>query len=296
MRLSFDSRPNQLDHSRVFQVALLVAASMLLWIPIESLGARAGVSPYQVVWTRYGTHLIAMLLVFGPRHGRGLVVTRRLRPMILRSLCMLGMPICFILAAARMPLSDLFGIFWISPLIAIGLSTFCLEGRPGLRPWIAGFCGAVGAILFTGVYKGQVTWGWPPALGMSGCFAAYVVLTYEVRQEPVLTRLFHSALWVFLSLSLVVPLIWRRPSLAGLASMVAIGLLGWVLLFSLDLALDLAPPSVVAPFLYMNLIWTAVVDRTTRHSTFGPVAVAGLGLLILSMLIVIPRLPLTTET
>ena len=197
-----------------------------------------------------------------------------------------------------MPVSDLFGIFWISPLLAIGMSTIRLEGRLGLWPWIAGFCGAAGAILFMGVYNGQVTWGWPPALGMSGCFAAYIVLTYEVRQEPALTRVFHSALWVFLSLSLVVPLVWRRPSLTGLASMVAIGLLGWVLLFSLDLALDLAPPSVVAPFLYMNLVWTAVVDWTTRHATFGPAAVAGLGLLILSMLIVISRMtiPLTAET
>ena len=101
MRLSSESLPIHLDRSRIFQAALLVAASMLLWIPIESLGANAGVSPYQVVWTRYGTHLMAMLLVFGPRHGRRLVVSRRLGPMILRSLCMLGMPICFICSRSR---------------------------------------------------------------------------------------------------------------------------------------------------------------------------------------------------
>jgi hypothetical protein len=91
VRFSSESLPRQQDRSRIFRAAFVVAASMLLWIPIESLGAKAGVS-YQVVWTRYGTHLMFMLLVFGPRHDRRLVVARRLRPMILRSLCMPGMP------------------------------------------------------------------------------------------------------------------------------------------------------------------------------------------------------------
>ena len=80
---------------------LFIAASTLCWAVMEPLGALAGVSGYQVVWTRYGTHLLLMLAVFAPRHKTGLFRSPSNLRQICRSLLMLGMPLCFLWSAQR---------------------------------------------------------------------------------------------------------------------------------------------------------------------------------------------------
>jgi drug/metabolite transporter (DMT)-like permease len=128
------------------------------------------------------------------------------------------------------------------------------------------------------------------ALGSAFCFAAYVVLTRRLEAEPVMTRLFHSALWVWLSLSAAMPFVWQRPSWQGLAAMVAIGLAGWVLLYALDLAVDEVPAGILAPFFYTQIFWMAIMDGVRRGSVPGMQKVAGVVLIGASLLVVIAGL------
>lgn len=274
------------NSGRIIKAAALASGGMLLWTVIESIGPAAGVSAYQVVWTRYATHLLFMLAVFGPRYGRRLVATSRPVPLVLRSLCMLGMPLCFIAAAQRIPHADVTAVFWTAPALIMGLAAFVGEQSTSVRGWVSVLAGFAGVLLFTSAGAGLMRPGAIAALGMAFCFAAYVVLTRRLDTEPVMTRLFHSALWVWLSLSVAMPFVWQRPSWLGLAAMIAIGLAGWVLPYAVDLAVDEVPAGILAPFFYTQFFWMAIMDWGRRGSAPGMEKIGGLVLIGASLLLV----------
>jgi drug/metabolite transporter (DMT)-like permease len=101
-------------------------------------------------------------------------------------------------------------------------------------------------------------------LGMGFCFALYNVLTREMRTERTSANLFHTALWVFIALSFVMPgLAYPFPE-SGVA-MIGIGVWGFVLLLFLDRALAWAPASLVAPFIYTQCIWGDALELIRRR-------------------------------
>jgi drug/metabolite transporter (DMT)-like permease len=241
---------------------------------IELLGAHAGVSAYQVVWSRYGFHLAFMLLVFGPRYGTALARSPRLGLQIGRSLLMLGMPLCFVWAASRISAHDAFAIFWVAPLML----PFLEQGKDALHlsSLVPVGIGWVGAMLISHPSRDLFRSGTVFALGMAACFAWYVVLTWRMRREPIMPKLFHTALWVFVSLSFVVPLIWRPPSGRGLLALIAVGLVGWVALYALDRAVEETPPSLVAPFFYLQLPLGMLLELQGHMPPLGVLAGTGL--------------------
>jgi hypothetical protein len=235
--------------------ALYIAIFTLCWAIIEMLGASAGVSAYQVVWTRYGVHLAFMALVFGPRYGTALVRTPKLGQQIFGSLLMLGMPLSFIWALRTMAPNDAWAVFWVAPLLIIAIAAATRDRLGGVWTIVASICGLVGAWL---IYKPDLGIFQPAALfafGMALCFALYMIVMRSMRQEPIMTKLFHTALWVFIGMSVILPSVWSRPTLHGLLAMSAIGVLGWFALYALDRALEGAPAAILAPVLYTELVW-----------------------------------------
>jgi hypothetical protein len=235
--------------------ALYIAIFTLCWAIIEMLGASAGVSAYQVVWTRYGVHLAFMALVFGPRYGTALVRTPKLGQQIFGSLLMLGMPLSFLWALRTMAPNDAWSVFWVAPLLVIAIAAAMRDRLGGVWTTMASVCGLIGAWL---IYKPDLGIFQPAALfafGMALCFALYMVVMRSMRQEPIMTKLFHTALWVFIGMSVILPSVWYRPTLHGLLAMIAIGVFGWFGLYALDRALEAAPAAILAPVLYTELVW-----------------------------------------
>ena len=105
-----------------------MSVAMAFWTAMETMGSLIPprYSPYQTVWTRYGTHLLFMLLVLGPKQKVRFVKTQRLGLQILRSLLMIGMPFCFIMAVSRMRPDLVWAIFWVSPMLALVLAALLL--------------------------------------------------------------------------------------------------------------------------------------------------------------------------
>lgn len=123
--------------------------AMLLWPIVEWLALTLSkpYSPFEVVWVRYGVHLVLMLALWTPGGPARLVRTRRPGLHVIRALTMLGMPACFVLAITRMPLDAVMSLFWISPLVAMLLAAMWLGDRPGRRRWTSS-AAAYGGVLF----------------------------------------------------------------------------------------------------------------------------------------------------
>jgi len=85
-------------------------------------------------------------------------------------------------------------------------------------------------------------------------------LSRILREDHPLTSLFHTALWVFLIVSFVMPFVWQRPSGTDIEGMIIIGVIGLVGLFVLARAGELMPLSVVAFFSYTDPIWALILN------------------------------------
>jgi drug/metabolite transporter (DMT)-like permease len=234
---------------------LLMATFAATWALIEAVAAGVLVrySPFQVVFTRYGVHLLFLFVLFR-RTPRVLVRTTRPAFQVARSLLMLGMPACYVFSVqSGVPQSTLMMIFWLSPLLVMGLSAAFL--REATRPADVGVAllAAFGTLLMTG--RGPLT----PAslaifpLGMALTFSAYVVMTRGLRTEPTSANLFYTALGPFLALAPFMLSLWVTPTWRDALVMVSIGVVGLFALYALDRATATAPLSRSAPFLYLEL-------------------------------------------
>jgi drug/metabolite transporter (DMT)-like permease len=256
------------------RAALVFGGFTLCWALTESAAMLAGVSPYEIVWTRYGVHLAFMVLLFAPRKRSALVRAPDLGRQIFRSLLMLGMPVSFIWAYHRMPVDNIMAIFWITPLMVVALDRFAGHEARGWEAPTAAVVGFLGVLL---ILHPTHSFGRSAVLPvvMAACLALYIVMTRSMREEMLLPKLFHTAFWVFLALTPFVPLFWAWPTVTGWLALVAVGLLGWTALYLLDRAVDNAPTAMLAPILYSYALWTELLRWFIQGAAPGRSALLG---------------------
>jgi drug/metabolite transporter (DMT)-like permease len=80
--------------------------------------------------------------------------------------------------------------------------------------------------------------------------AVYIILTRALRQERVMPKLFHTALWSALALTPFVPFFWKAPTVHGWIILIGVAVSGWIMLFLLCRSLETAPSAIFAPAIY----------------------------------------------
>ena len=234
---------------RRFRAVGAVAVFALFWATVELIAPGSGIPMEQLVWTRYLVHVLALLLIFGWRRGLGLVRTARPVMHVGRSLLMLVMPMSFILAADRIGAAQTLAVFWVMPAIILAL----LRTTDAVR-WFLAIVAYAGVILIIHPSNIALSIGLVLALAMGAAFAGYVWMT-EKLSDDVVVNLFHSALWVLISLSVRMPFIWRWPSLGGWLSIIGVGLGGLATLWMLDVAVRLGGAKAVASAVWLQPVF-----------------------------------------
>jgi drug/metabolite transporter (DMT)-like permease len=240
---------------RVMLVAALLGVFALFWSVAEWLPTllSPGYTLYQLVWVRYATHLVFMLLVLAPRHGRSLFRTARPGLQLGRGLLMLVMPVSFILSLGQVRANDVLAVFWLTPLCILGFAALVQRDRAPWPLWGAALAATLGAQLILRPSAGVVA-AVGYGLGMALSFSLYVVLTRSLRAEPTMVNLFYSALAVFVPISLVMPAVWQPLGLRDALIMMAVGLVGLVVLWALDKACELVSTTLFAPLFTLQLL------------------------------------------
>lgn len=235
---------------------LVVAVSFFALLDVTSKWLTQTYPVPMVVWARYSAQTLLMLLLLGPRLGAGLLRTRVPGQQIVRGLVLLGVSVLFLTALSLMPIAEATAISFMAPLILTAMSVVVLRERVGRGAWVAvttGFIGVLiivrpGGELFTPVVIVPIV--------SAFFYATYQLLTRRMAGiDPTMTTLFYGCLVGTVLLSLATPLFWAAPlSVLDGIMLLTTGVLGGLGHFALIRAFELAPASVLAPFLYVQLV------------------------------------------
>ncbi|MBX3611475.1 MAG: DMT family transporter [Hydrogenophaga sp.] len=268
---------------------LLLAVFALSWTLLEGVVGAQFQHPYhllQIVWCRYAVHLLAVWVIWGRRHPAQLWRTQRPVFHVMRSLCMLVMPLGFAMALyGGMQMHTVWALFWMAPLLILVLARLWLRELVPASAWVAAVLGSASAVLLLGLHwpAHAFTVLWP--LAMAASFAVYMAMTRQLRSEPVQTNLFHTAAAVFLLLTPIMPWVWTMPTLHDVAVLIAIGLVGLLGLWVLDRACEAAPVSATAPVLYLHLAGMFAIEAW--GGSVALLARQGLSLVLVAIVLVI---------
>jgi drug/metabolite transporter (DMT)-like permease len=177
-----------------------------------------------------------------------------------RSLCLVGSSLFFILGLTYLPLASATTLSFVSPMIVTALSIPLLREQVGGRRWAAIAVGMVGVIVVvrpgTGAFDPAAAF---PMLS-AACWALGIIATRRLAGiDRPWTAMCYGAIVGFVILSVAVIPVFVMPTLAqaGIAALLAIAATGGQYLTVL--AFQRAPASLLAPFTYLQLIWSTAL-------------------------------------
>ncbi|MEO1540270.1 MAG: DMT family transporter [Pseudomonadota bacterium] len=237
-------------------IALFLTAAFVFSI-MDTLAKilTASYPPLQVTWARYLGQVVWTMLLLAPWLS-GMLRTRYPWLQALRSVLLFGATFMFYSAVSTLRFAEATAIFEVAPLLMTVLAVLILKEQVGPRRWIGVSVGLIGALIIirpgTDVFSFNALY--PVAAAVS--FAGYAIATrFLGSDESPWTSFVYTAVFGALAASLMVPAIWEPLSPDDLPLLAFIGLVGGIGQLLLILALRAAPPSVIAPFGYVALLY-----------------------------------------
>jgi drug/metabolite transporter (DMT)-like permease len=224
-----------------------------------------------------------------PRHSGHLLQTKRRGLVMLRAVTLVFASLFVGLALQRMPLAETTAIIFLAPMLVVLLASPMLNERIGTIGWIAAVAGFVGVLFIARPGSGLDTAGIIFALFAVAANASYQLLSRLLAgTESAVTLLFYTALVGSIVFGLTLPWFWehKTPSHLELLLFLGMGAAGGLGHYLFTLAYRYAAASLIAPVLYLQLLWAAllgwlVFDTAPDSLSFlGMAIVAGSGLLI----------------
>lgn len=250
---------------------MMIAVSMFACLDATAkyLVTRSQLPLPQVVWIRFLGQLAMMVLALGLLAVPRLFSTRRIGAQLLRSCLLLASTVLNFLALRTLRLDQSLTIQFLAPLVVALVAGPLLGEWVGWRRFLAiciGFCGILVVIRpgFEEVPPGVIF-----ALGCMLAYASFILLTrYIAAYDPAEVTMTYSMLAGVL---LVAPIalgqwVWPADTLSW-ALCISMGLWASIGHFIFIVAYRLAPASMLAPFLYTQLLSTTILG----FSIFGDV-------------------------
>ena len=243
----------------------------------------------QVVWARYTGALIVALVISNPFSRPALMATGRPLLQVGRSVLLLASTLLNFFALRYLQLDQALAIVFSTPFFVAILSGPVLGEWVGWRRWTAICVGFLGVLLVARPGLGGIHPAALISLAAAAFYAAYSISTRMLsRTDSTETTLFYSNLVGAAVMLPVVPFVWTTPSdPLIILLMVACGAFGTVGHYLLILAHRLAPPALLAPFIYSQIVWAIILgyvvfaDVPTGWTLAGAAIVVASGLFIL---------------
>jgi drug/metabolite transporter (DMT)-like permease len=215
----------------------------------------------QVVWARYAGAFAVAVAISNPFTRPALMRSGRPWLQVGRSILLLGSTLLNFFALRWLQLDQALAIVFTTPFFVAILSGPVLGEWVGWRRWTAICVGFVGVLLvarpgFGGIHPAALI-----SLAAAVFYAGYNISTRLIaRTDSNETTLFYSNLVGAVVMMPVVPFVWTTPTdPLVIAVMLVCGAFGTVGHYMLIAAHRLAPPSMLAPFIYSQLVWVILL-------------------------------------
>lgn len=280
-------RPGRPDRTAlaVGFMCMAVLCFVILDTVAKDLSARYPVA--MIVWGRFAVHLLALLTLVPFLGGRRLVATRRPWLQIGRGGLLVVATGSIFLAVKYLPLTQVYAISFVSPLFVALFAGLLLGERVGFVRWLAIVCGFAGVLI---VIRPNLDLHWAvvmPVL-MAVSWALYQIATRALAAtDTALTTLFYTGVVGVTVLTPVAPLFWSSFAPHEWALLAGVSVLALGGHFLLIRAYTLAPASVLAPFVYVQIVWAALIgwivfgELPESPTIIGGAVVIASGLIVL---------------
>jgi drug/metabolite transporter (DMT)-like permease len=266
-------------------ILLLIAATVFFSMSDATAKYVSETLPViEVAWVRYAVFVVLTMLP-ALRRGGGRLRTRRPGMQVLRGVAIVASAILFLFGLRVLPMADAAAINFVSPLFITVLSVPMLGERVGWRRWAAvgvGLCGAViAAQPGSSAFQAAAIL---PVLS-SVAWALGIVLTRRMaKTESAGTTIAWTAASGLAVLTCLLPFEARMPSLREFGFCLMVGLFASAGQSIVVLAYRMAPASLLAPFSYLQLLWSTLLGylvfdgRPGTATIVGATIIAGSGL------------------
>jgi drug/metabolite transporter (DMT)-like permease len=217
----------------------------------------ASVPAVEIAWLRYSVFLLIMLPAIFHSGPRRVLRSRKPGLQVFRAIALVTSSILFISSLRFLPIAEATATSFAAPIFITALSVLLLGEKVGLRRWSATSVGLLGVLVV--VRPG--TSGFQPAfilplLAALGWASAVVVTRRTSAADDALTTLSYSAVIGVLVLTILIPFVWMPLDWRAVAFGVLIGCAATTGHWLIVIAFRYADASVLAPFTYMQLVWS----------------------------------------
>jgi drug/metabolite transporter (DMT)-like permease len=234
----------------------------------------------EVVWARYMSAFVLALVMFNPVKRPRLMRTSRPWLQLARSALLLMSTALNFVALRYLQLDQAIAIIFSTPFMVAVLGGPLLGEWVKWRRWtaiIAGFCGV---LLVAQPFSGGIHPAALLSLAGAVCYAIYSISTRILsRSDSDETTNFYSNLVGAVGASIAAPFVWTSQSDPKIILlMCSMGLFSGLGHYLLIVAHRLAPASVLAPFIYTEIVWMIalgyfVFADVPNHWTLAGVAI-----------------------
>ncbi|MBA4285944.1 MAG: EamA/RhaT family transporter [Xanthomonadaceae bacterium] len=281
--LSTTSGPE--SHSTVavhpLRAVLLVMAAVFLFACMDTSTKvlTGSYPPPIVIAVRYSVQCLLMLAILAPSQGRRLVQTRRTGMVVLRSACLALASVIMAIAFHRLPVAEATAIVFLSPLLVVLISGTVLKERVGGFGIVAAIAGFAGVLLIARPGAGLDPLGVACALAGAVLIASYQLMSRLLaRTENTIPMLFYTAMIGSLIYGLMFPWFWegRLPDARQAVLFICTGVAGGLGHFLFTAAHRHAPASVLAPVMYVQLVWAGLLGWLVFGHVADPLSIVGM--------------------
>lgn len=272
---------------------LLFTVAVMLFTGLDTTAKwlmGSGLAVMQVAFVRYAGHLVATLIAVLP--GQGLSALRSVNPklQLLRSLMLLGSTALNFVGLSNLPLTTVTAIMFASPVLVTLLAVPLLREKVGVLQFLAIVLGFVGVLVVIAPWGGSLHWAILFSLGACICTSFYYILTRMLARESTATQQIWASGIATICLAPVAFVQWQEPSSwLVVLLMCLVGLFGASSHSLVTLAHRMADASVLAPVIYLQLVFATVAGYVVfgqvpgASTLFGAlIIISGGGLLWLS--------------
>ena len=215
---------------------------------------------FMVVWLRFVTHAVFATVLLYPVKGNALFRTRHLKWHLARALMFMLMTGMNFWALQYLQLTVTASIFFMTPIIIALVSAVILSERLDAARWVAILTGFAGVLVIVHPWGAEFHPAMVLAVGNAFLYALFNLMTRHLAAyDPPETIQYLPAVGAAVCLTPFAVAFWEWPE-GWLEWTIAclLGVLGGTGHYLLALAHRYAPSSVLAPFLYQQVLYVAL--------------------------------------